>query len=136
MAGTAALSLLTGLLPQWKKEKWACRTGSNDAYSLTRGNGAQHAVVVLANGRGLNLEQSNLDASANMLTRVSILALATLWILLLVTAAGLRSDTWYLLAVGGMGILQNVFVAGWSRRPETFGGTVGVCAGVWPDEGY
>jgi hypothetical protein len=124
-AGTA-LSLLTGLQPQWRREKWACRTGSPDSYILTRGNGAQHVIVVLGNGRGLDLEdlatgQSTLDASANMLTRLSILVLTMLWILLLVTAAGLRSDTWYLLAVGGIGILQNVFAAGWSRRPETFG---------------
>ncbi|KAF3358570.1 hypothetical protein VdG1_00130 [Verticillium dahliae VDG1] len=32
-----------------------------------------------------------------------------------------RDDTWFLLAIGGLGILQNVFVAGWTRRPEHFG---------------
>ncbi|KAM0330759.1 hypothetical protein ACHAQA_003713 [Verticillium albo-atrum] len=120
------LALLTGLLPQWRLEKWACRIGARDAYVLTRGNGAQHAIVVLGNGHGMNLGdlaagQNNLDTSANHWTRGSILALAITWILLLITAAGIKDDTWYLLAIGGLGILQNVFVAGWTRRPEHFG---------------
>jgi len=120
------LALATGLLPQWKKEKWACRTHSNDSYVLTRGNGAQNAIAILANGRGLNLEdlatgQNNMDSSTNIYTRAAILGLSTLWILLLITAAGLDENTWFLLAVGAIGILQNVFVAGSARRPENFG---------------
>ncbi|KAM0282916.1 hypothetical protein ACHAQH_002726 [Verticillium albo-atrum] len=120
------LALLTGLLPQWRHEKWACRMSSRDAYVLTRGNGAQHAIIILGNGHGMNLAdlaagQNNLDTSANHWTRGSILVLAVLWILLLITAAGIKDDTWFLLAIGGLGILQNVFVAGWSRRPEHFG---------------
>ncbi|RBQ81685.1 hypothetical protein VDGD_07562 [Verticillium dahliae] len=120
------LALLTGLLPQWRLEKWACRMSSRDAYVLTRGNGAQHAIVILGNGHGMNLAdlaagQNNLDTSAHHWTRGSVLALAILWILLLITAAGIRDDTWFLLAIGGLGILQNVFVAGWTRRPEHFG---------------
>jgi hypothetical protein len=41
--------------------------------------------------------------------------------LLLVTAAGLKTNTWFLLAVGGIGIAHNIFVAGANRRPENFG---------------
>lgn len=121
-----ALALTTGLLPQWKKEKWACRPKSKDTYVLTRGNGAQHAIVILGNKHGLNLEdlaagQSNIEASTNSLTRAALLTLSTFWILLLITSAGLKRNTWFLLAVGGVGILQNIFVAGWGRRPENFG---------------
>lgn len=121
------LALATGALPQWKKEKWACRRKSTCSYILTRGNGAQHAIVVLGNnGRGLNLEdlaagQSNVEASANNLTRVALFALATMWILLLIAAAGMKENTWFLLAVGAVGIVQNVFVAGWPRNPKYFG---------------
>lgn len=120
------LAIATGLLPQWKKEKWACRTRSNDPYVLTRGNGAQHAIVILGNGHGLNLEdlasgQSNIDVSANNLTRAILLILSALWVLLLIAAAGLQTNTWFLLAIGAIGIVQNVFVAGWNRRPENFG---------------
>lgn len=121
-----ALAVTTGLLPQWQKEKWACRRSSSDTYVLSRGNGAQHAIVILGNKQGLNLEdlasgQGNIDASTDILTRATLLILSTLWVLLLITAAGIQSNTWFLLAVGGIGIVQNVFVAGWSRRPENFG---------------
>jgi hypothetical protein len=120
------LVLVTGLLPQWGQEKWACRRNSNDTYVLTRGNGAQHAIVILGNGHGLNLEdlaagQTNMDSSANLLTRVVIFILSVLWVLLLITAAGLKSNTWFLLAVGGLGILQNIVVAGSAMVPEHFG---------------
>lgn len=122
----ASLSLATGFLPQWSKEKWACRRGARDNYIITRGNGAQHAIVILGNKHGLNLEdlaagQDNVEVSANGLTRVALLALSTLWTLLLIAAAGMEANTWFLLAVGAVGMVQNVFVAGWSRRPENLG---------------
>ncbi|KAF4244371.1 hypothetical protein CNMCM8980_010243 [Aspergillus fumigatiaffinis] len=121
-----ALSLTTGLLPQWKKEEWACRDKAKHNYILTRGNGSQHAIVIQGKGRGYNLEdlasgQSNIMVATNSFTRITLLVLATLWILLLITAAGLKENTWFLLAVGGVGILQNIYVAGASRRPENFG---------------
>ncbi|KAJ5887711.1 hypothetical protein N7495_007752 [Penicillium taxi] len=120
------LAFATGLLPQWRKEKWACRDKSPSTFVITRGNGAQHAIVILGNRHGLNLEdlaagQSSFDASTNLLTRVALLALSILWVLLLITAAGLQLNTWFLLAIGGIGIVQNVFVAGWDRKPENFG---------------
>ncbi|CAI7673670.1 unnamed protein product [Penicillium bialowiezense] len=121
-----SLAIMTGLLPQWKREKWACRTKSTQTYILTRGNGAQHAIVILGNGHGLNLEdlasgQSNIDVLAKRKTRVFLLALSILWILLLIAAAGLQQNTWFLLAIGAIGSFQNVFVAGCSRQPENFG---------------
>ena len=121
-----ALSMATGLLPQWEKEKWACRRNAKHSFILTRGNGAQHAIVVLGNGHGFNLEdlasgQSNTLVVTNIWTRIALLVLAALWILLLITAAGLKSNTWFLLAVGGIGILQNIYVAGRQRKPENFG---------------
>jgi hypothetical protein len=120
------LALVTGVLPQWKKEKWACRPKSEYPYILTRGNGAQHAIVILGNGHGLNLEdlasgQSNVESCTNTLTRATLLALSTFWVLLLIAAAGLKEHTWFLLAIGGIGIVQNVFVAGRSMKPENFG---------------
>ncbi|KAH8646932.1 hypothetical protein BGZ60DRAFT_329228, partial [Tricladium varicosporioides] len=41
-----------------------------------------------------------------------------LWLALLITVAGLKSHTWYLLLVGGMGMFQNAMVAGISRDPR------------------
>lgn len=54
-------------------------------------------------------------------TRLSTAILAILWVMLLVTAAGLEANTWFLLAVGGVGIVQNVAVAGWRRLPSALG---------------
>lgn len=123
------LSFVMASLPQWKKEKWACRRLDQDSDKnvvLTRGNGSQHAIVILGSKGFLNLEdlaggQTNVDVSASNTTRVAIAGLAFLWILLLITAAGLKRNTWFLLAVGGIGILENVFVAGWRRKPAALG---------------
>ncbi|KAK5660284.1 hypothetical protein OQA88_12824 [Cercophora sp. LCS_1] len=120
------LSFMTGLLPQWSKEKWACRRNAKENYVITRGNGAQHAIVVLGNRKGLNFEdlaagQENVEVTANTFTRVVLSLLAALWILLLITSAGIKTNTWYLLAVGAIGMVQNIFAAGWNRRPENMG---------------
>jgi hypothetical protein len=44
--------------------------------------------------------------------------LAILWTCLLITIAGLDQPTWFLIAIGGVGMLQNVFAAGTVRKPE------------------
>jgi hypothetical protein len=41
-----------------------------------------------------------------------------LWIALLITVAGLRSHSWFLIAVGGLGMFQNAVLAAISRNPE------------------
>ncbi|KAK5000608.1 hypothetical protein LTR66_000581 [Elasticomyces elasticus] len=120
------LSFATGSLPQWSKEKWACRCHSRKTIVLTRGNGSQHAIVIMGEGRGLDLEDlaagpTNVDVSTSCLTRITVIVLAIFWILLLITASGIKQNTWFLLAVGGIGIVQNVFVAGWPRTPDAFG---------------
>ncbi|KAJ8096512.1 hypothetical protein POJ06DRAFT_264010 [Lipomyces tetrasporus] len=125
-ASGIVLSFATGSLSQWSKEKWACRRNSEKTVVLTRGNGSQHAIVVIGDGKGLDLEDlaagpTNVDVSASHLTRIVVILLAAFWILLLITAAGIRQNTWFLLSIGGIGILQNIFVAGWRRFPEAFG---------------
>jgi hypothetical protein len=118
------LSFITGALPQWAEEKWACRRNTEKTMILTRGNGSQHAIVILGNGKGLDLEDLAAAGSRpfpSRLTTYISAVLATLWILLLITAAGIRHSTWFLLGVGAVGILDNVYVAGASRSPEQFG---------------
>jgi hypothetical protein len=124
--GGTVFALITGSLPQWRAEKWACRRNSPSTYILTRGNGAQHAIVILGNGRGLNLEDLAVAGqmkypSSDMLMRLCLAVISILWVSLLIAAAGLASNTWYLLAVGAVGILQNVLVAGWRRDPSALG---------------
>lgn len=129
-ASAILLCLWTGCLSQWRREKWACRQiepGKKRTYILTRGNGAQHAIVLECDGCGLNLEDlctgfDNLDSPAiSKTTRLSMVGLGVLWVLLLITSSALTDQSWFLIAVGGVGMLQNMFVAGWSRRPEALG---------------
>jgi hypothetical protein len=81
---------------------------------------------VLGNKRGLNLEvlaagQRNIETTTDHSTRATLLILAALWVLLLITAAGLKTNPWFLLAVGAVGMIQKICVSTWRRRPENFG---------------
>ncbi|KAI1168897.1 hypothetical protein F5B18DRAFT_645762 [Nemania serpens] len=118
------LAFATGALSQWAREKWACRDNTKKTIILTTGNGSQHAIVIQGAGVGFDLEDLA-AAEAGMFalreTRVALIALGILWILFLITATGISENTWFLLAVGALGIGQNVFVAGKSRSPEAFG---------------
>ncbi|KAI0140456.1 hypothetical protein GGR57DRAFT_425807 [Xylariaceae sp. FL1272] len=124
------LCFITGCWDQWHREKWACREilpGTKRTYILTRGNGAQHAIVIEADGFGLNLEDlctgfDNLDEPAiPPHTRFATVILGVLWVALLITSTALGDQSWFLIGVGGIGMLQNIFVAAWSRRPEALG---------------
>lgn len=122
------LSSVTASFPQWKQEKWACRrlNGNEKKFILTRGNGSQHAIVILGCEDFLDLEdlgagQTNVNVSASTSTRIAVVVLACLWVLLLVTAAGLKANTWFLLSVGAIGIFFNIYVAGHRRHPQENG---------------
>jgi hypothetical protein len=128
--GAMMLCFGMGSLSQWGVEKWACRRlngRSKKNFVLTRGNGAQHAVAIISGGRGLDLEDlatgfENLDApSITVFAQVATITLGILWVVLLITSSAITDSAWYLIAVGGVGILQNMFVAGWQRRPEALG---------------
>jgi hypothetical protein len=129
-ASAIILCFLTGGQRQWRREKWACRQiepGKKRTFIMTRGNGAQHAIVVEGDGCGLNLEDlctgfDNLDTPAiSITTRFCMVGLGALWVILLITSSALTDQSWFLIAVGGIGMLQNMFVAGWSRKPEALG---------------
>jgi len=122
------LALLSGSLGQWKTEKWPCRPNRKaKTVVLTRGNGAQHAIVIRDAGPvGLDLEslaagQTNVNVSTSLSTRAIVVLLAVLWILLLISASGIKDHTWFLLGVGSIGTVQNIFVAGARRDPSAFG---------------
>jgi hypothetical protein len=78
------LSIVTASLPQWKREKWACRHLPEDGENkviLTRGNGSQHAIVILGQAGFLDLEdlaggQNNVDVSTSTAMRGIVVALA------------------------------------------------------------
>ncbi|PLB36805.1 uncharacterized protein BDW47DRAFT_132606 [Aspergillus candidus] len=124
-AGGTALAYAQGALPQWRREKWACRAGNSAKHvALTLGNGSQHVVVVLGHERGLDLEDlagGQVRGRSARGTGLVMAALAVLWFLLLVTSTGIETHTWYLLGVGALGLLQNLVVAGAPRAPAMLG---------------
>jgi len=95
-----ALALAGGSLPQWKVEKWSCPKTGGGTVIITQGNGSRHAIVILGRWRemiGLDLEvlaRGMRTARASLVTRIASVVLALLWIVLLVTVAGLRENTW------------------------------------------
>ena len=118
------LSVCTGSLRAWRKEKFSCREGSTESYVLTRGNGHKHVFVVRGAERGLGLVLDDLAGAVPKASKKSRLLCglsAFLWIAFLITAGGLDDQTWYLLGVGTVGMIHNAFVAGKRRSPESHG---------------
>lgn len=120
-----ALAFLTASLPHWTEEKWRCNKMSNKTFVLTRGNGAQHAIVIVGAGRSLDFEDlatSSSERSSYSVARPLINAVLTiLWCVLLVSVGGIHNQTWFLVAVGSIGTIYTVIVAGAPRQPESFG---------------
>ncbi|OJZ80182.1 hypothetical protein ASPFODRAFT_65920 [Aspergillus luchuensis CBS 106.47] len=121
------LSFTAASLRQWPKEKWACRHNSTKTVILTKGNGSQHAIVIIEDNKGLDIEDlatgpSAMDVSIPFsVTKIALLILAFLRVALLVVAAGVKQHSWFLLAIGGIGPLEDIFVAGSPRHPAAFG---------------
>lgn len=115
------LALVTCALPQWRQEKWAGRTlDSENVTCLTRGNGHLHIMVFIGRKGSWNFETLATAASIpRPETPLISLILAVLWTCLLISVSGLRQHTWYLVSIGGIGMLQNIFAAGKSRDPST-----------------
>lgn len=115
------LCYVSASIPQWRSEKWHARTAKKDI-ALTAGNGTQHVVVILGADGALDLEDLAGGRGSDLLsTRLSTMILAVLWLVLLISCTGIKTNTWYLLAVGSLGMLHNIVVAGAPRLPAALG---------------
>lgn len=118
------LAFCSGWLPQWRRERWSCDKKSKQTFILTRGNGAQHALVIRGCGKGLDLEQLaayNETVTASVYTKALTGLLTLLWVALLITVCGIGEHTWFLVAIGAIGMVHTVLVAGVPRKPEVLG---------------
>jgi len=120
------LSLLSGSMSEWRREKFECRRGSKDDYLITRGNGHKHVFLIRGiqknHSVGLNLEDlATARGCADIWTRAKTVLYAVAWLLFLLAAGGLRENTWYLVFVGAAGMVQNIFVAGARRSSASHG---------------
>jgi hypothetical protein len=120
------LALAEGALPQWRSEKWAARQNSKKTVTLSRGNGSQHAMVIIPcgekePGHDEILDLEDLAGPRVMLqshTRTLITIFALMRFALLICVGGLKEDAWWLLAIGAIGTVQNV-VAATAPRPAS-----------------
>ncbi|OJD33068.1 uncharacterized protein BKCO1_3300061 [Diplodia corticola] len=125
---TAAGNLFAGMsgsLPQWRREKWACPKKGGQTVAITEGNGSRSVIVILGKrGVGLDLEilaRGTRTVPASPFTRITNTILAVFWILLLITVAAMKQSTWYLLGIGLLGSIQNVIAASIPRSPAALG---------------
>ncbi|KXJ87502.1 hypothetical protein Micbo1qcDRAFT_215920 [Microdochium bolleyi] len=119
------LALATCSLPQWEQEKWGGRMLKSDKVTcLTRGNGSAHIVVFLGRAGSWDLESAVSAAGSTKprsKTRLASLVLPFLWTFLLISVSGIEENTWFLIGIGGLGMLQNVLAAGAPRTPAASG---------------
>lgn len=130
--GGTILCLAGGVLPQLKEEKWSCRkledntpvggSPKQKTTILTQGNGYKHVMIIHSVGRGLDLE----DLATGRLKRhrstlPCLLVLTIFWLTLLLLVGGFSENTWCLVAVGTLGMAQNMFAAGHHRALSTTG---------------
>jgi hypothetical protein len=138
LSGTL-LAMATASLPQWRNEKFDCGRNAKDTFIITRGNGHNNVFVIQPKKKrpqgsqiegqrpkeyeeALNLEHLAVNrAMGRRWTRVLTVTLAFLWIGLLIMVAGIEQDTWWLLAIGAVGMIQNVVAAGFTREPKAHG---------------
>ena len=121
-AAGITFAFASGALPQWKAEKWACRTNSKKVTVLTKGNGTTACIVIYGGGNGLDLEDLAGGRGVGLRhTRIYTAIMAVLWLMLLISVSGLNENTWFLMAVGVVGVIQNIVVCGAPRKPGAFG---------------
>lgn len=109
------LSILTASWPQWIKEKWPSKHLTDDTtkrIALTKGNGHCYVMLILCHQGSWDLEAMASNRHAEFPgTRWIFGFFVILWVLLLITVTGIKEHTWFLIAVGTLGMLQNVFAA-------------------------
>jgi hypothetical protein len=128
LAGTL-LALSTSYLPAWSFPAWSsqnksCRTNTPNSYILTRGNGAQHAILILGSkGTGVNLEDlATPPTPIPTPHRIMTAVLSLLGLLLVIgSAINAKSSSWYLLAILTLGTIHTAYLAMTPRAPAHYG---------------
>jgi hypothetical protein len=116
-----ALAWLMGFLQERSNQT---RRNTNKTFALTKGSGSRDVIVILGNRSGLDLEDLASEVARDKGYSVKVLfafIMVLMWTGLLITTSGMKSNTWYILAIGGIGMLQNIYVAGARRRPGAYG---------------
>ncbi|GAB1316938.1 hypothetical protein MFIFM68171_07148 [Madurella fahalii] len=124
----AAHHLHPGPVPEAKtdsagKKKCQCRPKpATKTICLTRGNGHLNVLVILGSAAAWDLETLATARSESCPETVWCLGImAAAWVCLLISVAALEENTWFLVAVGGLGMVQNLYASSAPRSPESMG---------------
>ncbi|KUL89159.1 hypothetical protein ZTR_03704 [Talaromyces verruculosus] len=117
------LSFTSYSIHQWGKEKQGPRANIERPVFITRGNGSQFAILILGSREGVDFQRlaAGEELQVTRFVQIQITVLAVLWVVLLITATGIKAHTWFLFAVCTIGTLQNIYVAITWRSPEAYG---------------
>ncbi|KIW32331.1 uncharacterized protein PV07_03885 [Cladophialophora immunda] len=123
--GTGVISRFPPVTPSSRQPQPDLQSNSNPREKivcLTRGGGYRYAMILRCSKLAWDLE-TLATATSESLPETSwcLVGLAALWICLLISVSGLQSNTWYLLLIGGVGMLQNIYVASARRDPAALG---------------
>jgi len=118
------LALGQASLPQWKLEKWSCRQNTSDrVVCLTQGNGSRRVIIIdCKKNAGLDLGDLASPRTRKLTSTLPwTVFFCICWLCHLLTATGIQTYAWYMLFIGGIGTVQNVFAVGAKREPPAFG---------------
>ncbi|KAJ5921919.1 hypothetical protein N7516_009622 [Penicillium verrucosum] len=86
---------------------------------LLRGNGHRHAMVLTGKDGAVDLEKMATATSESLSETPWLLGgLVLLWTFLLIMLSGLKENTWFLVLIGGLGMVQNICASAARRHPE------------------
>ena len=78
-------------------------------------------MIIIGDGKGWDLEaMAGKSGIPRKSTKMVFLMLTVLWTLLLITVSGLVQFRWFLVVIGGVGMLQNIYAAGTKRSSRAF----------------
>lgn len=115
------LACMTSSIPRWYTEKWGCPKNKKTTV-LTRGNGAQHALVIVGDGTFSDFEiLANLNPPMTILTAVYNDILAVMWLRHFYAVSAFKADPSFLLLIAVIGTLYNILCGELPRTPEALG---------------
>ncbi|KAK4066218.1 uncharacterized protein Triagg1_8050 [Trichoderma aggressivum f. europaeum] len=98
---------------------------SRTVFTLTEGNGSRTAIVFIKDSdTGVDLERlTRVEfTGGSQVWRIAAASVQLVfWVALLITVSGLKTHTWFMVAVGALGMMQNLVLAGAPRTPEALG---------------
>lgn len=124
-AGGTALAYATAHVSGYSPFLRSRALSGSAVFTLTEGNGSRTAIVFIKDeGIGVDLEyltRVEFTEGSQILRIVAASVQLVFWVALLITVSGLKAHTWFMVAVGALGMMQNLVLAGAPRTPEALG---------------